>query len=113
MVEAPSSSLIWHNCPSETRSPDGENADVGDVFNTLAEWLLVASRQIVALLPDQDLPYRLAADRGLHSVLHVADVDSEAIGRSAIHYQVYVGCPRTWNVPRSATPGIFAIKSCI
>src|ERR1039458_6418732 len=55
----------------------GQNAYVGDVFNGCTKGRLVANRQIVALFPDQNLAYRLAANRSLHRILYIPDVHSE------------------------------------
>ena len=43
------------------------------------------------MLADQNLADRFAADGGFDRVLHIADVDSEAVGGRAIDDQIYVG----------------------
>ena len=57
----------------------------------LRNGFLIADRQVVALLADQNLADGFAADRSFDRVLHVADVDSVAVGGRAIHIQIHVG----------------------
>ncbi len=54
-------------------------------------WVLIAHRQVVALFADQNLADGLAADRGFDRILHIADIDSEAIGGGAIDDQIHIG----------------------
>ncbi len=90
-MDAPSSSLIVAELAERHALAGGrEDADVRDVFHRLAERLLVADGQVVALFADQDLADGLAADRGFDGILHVADVDAEAIGGGAIDDQIHV-----------------------
>ena len=67
-----------------------QNPNIGDIFHRLAERLLIADGQVVTLFADQDLADGFAADGGFHRILHVADVDSEAVGGCAIHDQIHV-----------------------
>ena len=91
MVDAPSSSLIVAEL-AERHALAGrrEDADVGDVFDRPAEGLLIADGQVIALFADQNLADGFAADGGFHGILHIADVDAEAIGGGAIDDQIHV-----------------------
>ena len=50
----------------------------------------IAQHEIVALLSDQHLRQRVAADGRLNGVLHVGDIDSEARGLIAIHFEIQI-----------------------
>ena len=67
-----------------------QDPDIGDVFHRFAERRLITDGQIVTLFADQNLADGFAADRGLHCILHVADVDSEAVGGGAVHDEIHI-----------------------
>ncbi len=70
-----------------------QQPDIFDLLNRAAILRLVANHQIVALLAFEHLRHGLAADRGFNRVLHVADVDAEAIGLDSIDHQVQIRLP--------------------
>ncbi len=57
----------------------------------VAVGLLIAHHHVVSLLPDQHLAHSVAADGGLHRVLYVGHVDSEARRLLAVDGEVEVG----------------------
>src|SRR4029077_15040150 len=67
-----------------------EETNPGDGFGGVAVLRQIPQHQVVALLADQDLGERAAADGGLNSVLNVGDIDSEAGSLLAIHGEVQI-----------------------
>ena len=51
---------------------------------------MIADGQVVTLFADQNLAYGLSADRGLHRILHVTNVDSKPVGGGAVHDQIHI-----------------------
>ena len=68
-----------------------EQANSLDGLLGIAVGRLVAHHHVVALLADQHLTHRVAADGRLDGVLYVGDVDSEASRLAAVDRQVEIG----------------------
>ncbi len=68
----------------DTLAGGSEETNVGNVVDRSAELRLVANRQVVTLLADQNLADGFAANGGFDRILNIADVDSETIGRRAV-----------------------------
>ncbi len=51
---------------------------------------MIADGKVIALLADENLADRLAADCSFYRVLDITDIDPETIGGGAIHHQVHI-----------------------
>ena len=67
-----------------------QQAHVFDGLARIAVLLLIAQRYVVARLALLHLRHCIGADRGLHRVLNIRDVDAPARGGFAVHCEVEI-----------------------